>query len=82
MQTEKVGDEKGKRAKSLTFYTRRNVAFNKKILADNYMFKVNNRNIRTRCEIFKVNNVGNRATANGIVLVSLLVTLNIFQILF
>ena len=71
MQTEKVGDEKGKRAKSLTFYTRRNIAFNKKILAGNYMFKVNNRNIRTRCKIFKVNNIDTRATANAVVLVSL-----------
>ena len=40
--------------------------------AGKYMFKVNNRNIRTRCEL----------CSNGVVLVSLLLTLNIFHDLF
>ena len=39
--------------------------------AGNYIFKVNNRNTRARCEICSI--------ANGIVLVSLLLTLNIFS---
>ena len=40
-------------------------------LAGNYMFKVNNRNTRKRCD-----------DASGAVLVSLLLTLNIFHTLF
>ena len=43
----------------------------------NYMFKVNNRNTRTRCQIFKVNN----KDTIGVVLVSLLLTLNISHLL-
>ena len=39
--------------------------------AGNYMFQVNNRKTRTRCEIY-----------GGVVLVSLLLTLNIFHTLF
>ena len=57
------------------------------IPARNYLFKVSNLSTRIRCEscsilrmsmlmIFNINNV------NGIVLVSLLLTVNIFQILF
>ena len=45
--------------------------------AGNYMFKVNNRNSRTRCElwtVFKVNNKDTRTTP-CVVLVSLLITL-------
>ena len=41
-----------------------------------YIFKVNNRKSRTRCEICS------KLTINNIVLVSLLLTLNIFNILF
>ena len=44
--------------------------------AGNYMFKVSNRNIRTRCEICS------RSDAIGVILVSLLLTLNIFHTLF
>ena len=50
--------------------------------AGNYMFKVNNRNARTKvCNMFKVNNedTKNDADAIGVVLVSLLLTLNIFH---
>ena len=49
--------------------------------AGNYMFKVNYRNTRTRCEMFKVKNKGTRMTP-GAVLVPLLLTLNIFHTLF
>ena len=41
--------------------------------AANYMFKVKNRNNRTRCEI---------CSKFGVILVSLLLTLNIFHTLF
>ena len=41
--------------------------------AGNYMLKVNNRNTRTRCE---------KTLESGAVLVSLLLTLNIFVIFF
>ena len=48
----------------------------------NYMFKVNNRNTRTRCEICtKLTNMF-KMNAPGVVLVSLLLTLNIFHTLF
>ena len=42
-------------------------------LAVIYLLKVNNRNTRTRCEIFS------KLTINGVILVSLLLTLNIFH---
>ena len=44
--------------------------------AGNYMFEVNSGNTRTKSEkMFKINNKDN----NGVVLVSLLLTLNIFH---
>ena len=43
-----------------------------------YPLKVNNRNNRTRCEIFSLKT----PDANGVVLVSLLLTFNIFHTLF
>ena len=43
---------------------------------DNYMFKVNNSNIETGCEIYP------KLTVNGVVLVSLMSTLNIFHTFF
>ena len=46
------------------------------------MFKVNNRNIRTRCEICSKLTIKTIKTNNGVVLVSLLLTLNIFNTLF
>ena len=49
------------------------------IPARNYMFKVNNRNTRTRCEICSKLTI---KTLERRVLVSLLLTLNIFQTLF
>ena len=45
-----------------------------------YLFKVNNRNIRTRCEICSTLTI--KTLAIGVVLVSLLLTLNIFHTLF
>ena len=47
--------------------------------AGNYIFEVNNRNTRTRCEICSKLTI---TTVNGVVLVSLLFTLNIFHTLF
>ena len=41
--------------------------------ADIYLLKVNNRNTRTRCEMFKVNN------KNGVIISLSLLTLNIFH---
>ena len=46
-----------------------------------YLLKGNNKNTRTRCEIFKINNKDTRTTP-GVALVSLLLTLNIFHTLF
>ena len=45
--------------------------------AGNYMFKVNNRNTRTRCKMFKITTI----KAPGVVLVSFFLTLNIFHTL-
>ena len=47
-----------------------------------YPFKVNNRNTRTRCEICSKSTKRHQNDANGVVLVSLLLTLNIFHTLF
>ena len=49
----------------------------------NYMFKVNNRNTRTRCELCsKLTIKTPQNDAIGVVLVSLLLTLNVFHSLF
>ena len=51
--------------------------------AGTYMFKVNIRNTRTSCEIYsKLTLKTQEYNAIGVVLVSLLLTLNIFHILF
>ena len=51
--------------------------------AGNYMFKVNNRKSRTKCEICaKLTIKTHQNDASGVVLVSLLLTLNIFYPLF
>ena len=51
----------------------------KRYPAGNYKFKVNNRNTRTRCEMCSKLTIKKPERANGIVLVSLLLTLNIFH---
>ena len=47
--------------------------------ADNYMFKVNNRNIKTRCEICSKLTI--KTSERRVALVYLLLTLNIFHTL-
>ena len=54
--------------------------FDNKVPAGNYMFKVNNRNLRTRCEI--CSKITIKTPEQGVVLVSLLLTLNMFHTLF
>ena len=54
-----------------------NTIFPSSVPAGNYMFKVNNGNTRTRCEICSKLTT----TTPGVCLVTLLLTLNIFQIL-
>ena len=49
--------------------------------ADIYMLKVNKRSTRTRCEICSKFNNNHTKTTPGVVLISLLLTLNIFHIL-
>ena len=49
--------------------------------AGNYMFKVNNWNIRTRCEICSKLTIKIPERRHGVVLVSLLLTFNIFHAL-
>ena len=49
--------------------------------ADNYMFKVSNRKTRTKCEICSKLTI-KIPDANAVVLVSLLLTMNIFHTLF
>ena len=54
----------------------------KYFLVGNCMFEVNNRNIRTRCEMYSKLTIKHQNGANGVVLVSFLLTLNIFHTLF
>ena len=52
------------------------------ILAGNYMFKVNNKNTRTRCEKYSKSTIKTPGRRRfGVVLVSLLLTLNIYHTL-
>ena len=44
-----------------------------------YLLKVNNRSTRTRCEICSKSAIKTQNDASGVVLVSLLLTLNIFH---
>ena len=50
--------------------------------AGDYMFKVNNRNTRTRCKICSKSTVKNPERRHWRVLVSLMLTLNMFHTLF
>ena len=50
--------------------------------AVNYMFKVNSRNIRTRCEMCSKLAIKTPEDVSDVVLVSLLLPLNIFHTLF
>ena len=47
-----------------------------------YLLKTNNKNIKIRCEICSKLTIRHKNNANGVVLVSLLLTLNIFHIRF
>ena len=49
--------------------------------AGNYMFKANNRNTKTRCEMCSKLTLKTPERTNGVVLVALLLSLNIFHTL-
>ena len=54
----------------------------KEIIVNMYRFKVSNRNTRKKWNIFKVNNKDTRAMSNDVVLLSLLLTLNLYHTFF
>ena len=52
------------------------------LTADVFLFKVNNRNIRKRCEIYSKLTIKHKNDVTGVLLVFLLLTLNIFHVFF
>ena len=69
-------------ASSTQFYSSKSGSITANRPSDIYLLKVNNRNTRTSCEICSKVTIKTPNDASSIVLVSFLLTLNIFHTLF